>query len=47
METEYAVCHYRRHGQVIKGIGEELPNIGISILPQAFVVEPITVTKDA
>jgi hypothetical protein len=45
METEYAVCYYRRHGQVIKGIGKELPNIGISVLPQAFVIETITVQK--
>jgi hypothetical protein len=45
METEYAVCYYRRHGQVIKGIGKELPNIGISVFPQAFVIETITVQK--
>jgi hypothetical protein len=45
VKAEYAIRHHSRHWQVIKGIGKELPNIGISILSQAFVIETITAEK--
>lgn len=42
VEAEDAVRDHGRHGEVIEGVSEVLPNIGISVFPQAFVVESIT-----
>jgi len=42
METENTICDHRRHGKVIEGVCEVLPHIGVSIFPQAFIIETIT-----
>ena len=41
VETEDLAVHQRREGQVVKQVGEVLPHVGIPILPQAFIVEPV------
>jgi hypothetical protein len=41
VETEYTIGNDGSHGEVIKGISKVLPNIGISVLPEAFVVKSV------
>jgi hypothetical protein len=41
VETEYAIRNDGSHWEVIKGIGKVLPNVGISVLPGAFVVKSV------
>lgn len=45
MKTENTISDHSRHGEVIEGVCEVLPNIGISIFPQAFVIKPITIAN--
>ena len=35
------IVDQRGQGQVIEQVGEKLPNVGVSILSQTFVVEPV------
>mmetsp|Transcript_15708 Transcript_15708/g.36056 ORF Transcript_15708/g.36056 Transcript_15708/m.36056 type:complete len:312 (-) Transcript_15708:8-943(-) len=41
MKTEYAFGNHRRHWQVVKGIREMFPDIGISILPETLIIKPV------
>ena len=42
METENTICHHGCHGKIIKSVGEMLPNIGVSVFTQTFVIKSIT-----
>mmetsp|Transcript_22016 Transcript_22016/g.45016 ORF Transcript_22016/g.45016 Transcript_22016/m.45016 type:complete len:282 (-) Transcript_22016:30-875(-) len=41
MEAENAICDNSCHWKVIKGVREVLPNIGITILSQAFIIKSV------
>jgi hypothetical protein len=41
MKAEYTVGNYGGHGQVIKGVCEMFPNVGVPVLSQAFIVKSI------
>ena len=41
VQTEYTIRHNGRHGQIIKGIREMFPNVGVAVLAQAFVVKAV------
>ena len=41
METEYTVGDNGRHREVVKSICKVLPDIGVSVLSEAFIVKPI------
>ena len=41
VETEDLTVHQGGEGKVIKQVGEIFPHIGVAILSQAFVIEPI------
>ena len=41
MQTEDLIVDQRRQGQIIEQVREKLPNVGIPILSQTLVVEPI------
>lgn len=41
VETEYAIGNDGGHWQVIKGVREVFPDVGVSVFSEAFVVEPI------
>ena len=42
MEAKDAISHHGCHWQVVKGVGKVFPDIGVSVLPQALVIEPVT-----
>ena len=42
MEAEDLVLDYSRQGQVVKKLCELLPDVGVSILAQAFVIETVS-----
>ena len=41
METEYTVGDNGRHREVVKSICKVLPDIGVSVLSEAFIVKPV------
>ena len=41
VQTEDLAVHQRCERQVVKQVSEIFPHVGISILPQAFVIKPI------
>ena len=41
MQTEDLAVHQGGERKVVKQVGKIFPDIGIAILPQAFVIEPI------
>ena len=41
VEAEDAVLHDGRHGEVVEGVGEVLPYVGIAVLSEALVVEAV------
>ena len=41
VQTEDLAVHQRREGQIVKQVSEIFPHVGISIFPQAFIIEPI------
>ena len=41
VQTEDLAVHQRREGQVVKQVSEIFPHVGISIFPQAFIIEPV------
>ena len=41
MEAEHGIINHRCQRQVIEGLGEELPHVGVAVLAQALVVEAI------
>jgi len=41
MEAKDAISHHGCHWQVVKGVGKVFPDIGVSVLPQALVIEPV------
>lgn len=41
MKTEDLVLDESGKGEIVKEIGEVFPNVGVSIFPQAFVVETV------
>ena len=45
VETEDLAVHQGGEGKVIKQVGEIFPNIGVAVLSQAFIIEPINLTK--
>lgn len=44
MQTKDAIGYHRSHGEVVKGVGEVLPNVGIAVFSKAFIVESVTVS---
>ena len=41
VEAEYVIIDEGRQGEVVKEVGEELPNVGASVLANALVVEAV------
>lgn len=41
VEAEDSVLHDGRHGEVVEGVGEVLPYVGVAVLSEAFVVEAV------
>mmetsp|Transcript_10877 Transcript_10877/g.30026 ORF Transcript_10877/g.30026 Transcript_10877/m.30026 type:complete len:251 (+) Transcript_10877:904-1656(+) len=41
VQAEYTIGNDGSHWQVIKGVREVLPNVGVSVLSEAFVVESV------
>jgi len=41
VQTEDLAVHQRREGKVIKQVGEIFPHVGVSIFPQALIIETI------
>lgn len=46
VETKNAIRDHSCHWEVIEGVREVLPNIGVSVFSQAFVVKPVTSGRD-
>ena len=43
MQAEDTILHDGRHGEIIEGIREVLPYVGVTIFSEAFVVESISI----
>ena len=41
VEAEYVIIDEGRQGEVVKEVGEELPNVGAAVLANALVVEAV------
>ena len=41
VQTENTIRHDRRHGQIIKGVGKVLPDVGVAVFSQALVVKAV------
>lgn len=41
VQTEDLAVHQRREGQVVKQVSEVFPHVGVSVFPQALVIETI------
>ena len=44
MQAEDLIVNESGQGEVIEEISEELPHIGVAVLPQAFVVEAVNLS---
>lgn len=42
VKAEDLAFHHCSEGEVVEELGELLPDVGISVLPQTLIVEPIT-----
>ena len=45
METENLVLHHCGERQVVEKLCEDLPNVGVTVLAQAFIIEPIPTSR--
>mmetsp|Transcript_100557 Transcript_100557/g.288940 ORF Transcript_100557/g.288940 Transcript_100557/m.288940 type:complete len:89 (-) Transcript_100557:407-673(-) len=41
VQTKYAIGNHCSHWEIIKGIGEVLPDIGVPVLSETFIVKPV------
>ena len=41
VQTENSIRDDRGHGQIIEGVREVFPHVGVAVLSQAFVVKPV------
>jgi hypothetical protein len=46
METEYLAFNDSCQRKVIEELSESLPNIGVSILSQTFIIETVPIITD-
>ena len=46
METKDLAFDDCGQGQVVEELSESLPDVGISVLPQAFVIEAVPTYRD-
>lgn len=44
MQTEELILNHSSEREVVKELGENLPNIGVSILPATFIIESINLS---
>ena len=44
MQAEDTVLHNCGHGEIVEGVGEVLPHIGVAVFPEAFIIKSITET---
>ena len=45
MKTEDLTIHESCERKVVKQVGEVFPDVGIAVLPQAFIIEPVHLPK--
>ena len=45
MQTKDAIGHHGSHGEVVEGVGEVLPYVGIAVFSKAFIVESVTASE--
>lgn len=45
MQTKDTISHYSSHGEVVKGVGEVLPYVGVAVFSKAFIIEPVTFSR--
>jgi hypothetical protein len=44
MQTEYLILDHSCQWQVVEKFSEDFPHVGITVLPQALIVEPVANT---